>query len=147
MLDRTLQRNAARNLPDFPRYLWRELYGGVYGRTRRGFMGESLFHSVPYYKRAKDTLCTDKYNKLGQQASMGCVRLTVEDANGLRENCPEGTTVEIYDGKTRGRSGNRRRKNWINQIRTATGIRLIRMRKILAADGDVRDGERAGKNR
>ena len=62
------------------KYLWRELYGGVYGQYATRIHGGILFHSVPYYKRAKDTLCTDKYNKLGQQASMGCVRLTVEDA-------------------------------------------------------------------
>ena len=85
--------------------LWRCVWA-VRDADSRGI----LFHSVPHYKRAKDTLCTDKYNKLGQQASMGCVRLTVEDAKWIAENCPEGTTVEIYDGKTQGRSGNRRHK-------------------------------------
>ncbi len=67
--------------------------------------GESCSILCPYYKRAKDTLCTDKYNKLGQQASMGCVRLTVEDAKWIAENCPEGTTVEIYDGEDPGPLG------------------------------------------
>lgn len=47
------------------KYLWRELYGGVYGQYATRIHGGILFHSVPYYKRAKDTLCTDKYNKLG----------------------------------------------------------------------------------
>lgn len=28
---------------------------------------------------------------------MGCVRLTVEDAKWIADNCPSGTTVEIYD--------------------------------------------------
>ena len=87
------------------KYLWRELYGGVYGQYATRIHGGILFHSVPYYKRAKDTLCTDKYNKLGQQASMGCVRLTVEDAKWIAENCPEGTTVEIYDGEDPGPLG------------------------------------------
>ena len=45
----------------------------------------------------KSALCTEKYNKLGQQASMGCVRLTVEDAKWIADNCPSGTTVEIYE--------------------------------------------------
>ncbi len=81
------------------KYLWRELYGGVYGQYATRIHGESCSILCPYYKRAKDTLCTDKYNKLGQQASMGCVRLTVEDAKWIAENCPEGTTVEIYDGE------------------------------------------------
>lgn len=61
---------------------------------------------------------------------MGCVRLTVEDAKWIAENCPEGTTVEIYDGEDPGPLGKPEAQNWINQIRTATGIRLIRMRKI-----------------
>lgn len=79
------------------KYLWRELYGGVYGQYATRICGGVLFHSVPYYSKSKNSLCTDKYNKLGQQASMGCVRLTVEDAKWIAENCPEGTTVEIYD--------------------------------------------------
>ena len=56
-----------------------------------------MFHSVPYYKKSKSALCTEKYNKLGQQAFMGCVRLTVEDAKWIADNCPSGTTVEIYE--------------------------------------------------
>lgn len=79
------------------KYLWRELYGGVYGQYATRIHGGVLFHSVPYYRKDKGTLCTDKYNKLGQQASMGCVRLTVEDAKWIAENCPAGTVVEIYD--------------------------------------------------
>ena len=79
------------------KYLWRELYGGVYGQYATRIHGGVLFHSVPYYSKSKSSLCTDKYNKLGQQASMGCVRLTVEDAKWIAENCPVGTTVEIYD--------------------------------------------------
>lgn len=79
------------------KYLWRELYGGVYGQYATRIYRGILFHSVPYYRKDKSTLSADKYNKLGQQASMGCVRLTVEDAKWIVENCPEGTTVEIYD--------------------------------------------------
>ena len=79
------------------KYLWRELYGGVYGQYATRITGGVLFHSVPYYRKAKNTLCTDKYNKLGQQASLGCIRLTVEDAKWIAENCPSGTAVEIYE--------------------------------------------------
>lgn len=79
------------------KYRWRELYGHVYGQYATRIHGGILFHSVPYYRKAENTLCTDKYNKLGEQASMGCVRLTVEDAKWIAENCPEGTTVEIYE--------------------------------------------------
>ncbi len=79
------------------KYLWRELYGKVYGQYATRITGGVLFHSVPYYKKSKSALCTEKYNKLGQQASMGCVRLTVEDAKWIADNCPSGTTVEIYE--------------------------------------------------
>lgn len=79
------------------KYLWRELYGGVYGQYATRIHGGVLFHSVPYRRKSKNSLCTDKYNKLGQQASMGCIRLTVEDAKWIAENCPSGTVVEIYD--------------------------------------------------
>lgn len=87
------------------KYLWRELYGGVYGQYATRIHGGVLFHSVPYYRKAKNTLCTDKYNKLGQQASMGCVRLTTEDAKWIADNCPVGTTVEIYDDDNPGPLG------------------------------------------
>lgn len=87
------------------KYRWRELYGGVYGQYATRIHGGVLFHSVPYYRKSENTLCTDKYNKLGQQASMGCVRLTVEDAKWISENCPEGTTVEIYEDEDPGPLG------------------------------------------
>lgn len=87
------------------KYRWRELYGGVYGQYATRIYGGVLFHSVPYYKKSESALCTEKYNKLGQQASMGCVRLTVEDAKWIAEHCPEGTTVEIYDAEDPGPLG------------------------------------------
>lgn len=87
------------------KYRWRELYGGVYGQYATRIHGGVLFHSVPYYRKSENSLCTEKYNKLGQQASMGCVRLTVEDAKWISENCPEGTGVEIYEDDNPGPLG------------------------------------------
>lgn len=87
------------------KYVWRLLNGGVYGQYASRITGGVLFHSVPYASKNKATLYTDKYNKLGQQASMGCVRLTVEDAKWIYENCPSGTTVEIYDSEDPGPLG------------------------------------------
>ncbi len=87
------------------KYRWRELYGGVYGQYATRIHGAILFHSVPYYTKSNDNLCTDKYNKLGQQASMGCVRLTTEDAKWIADNCPSGTSVEIYDDEDPGPLG------------------------------------------
>lgn len=87
------------------KYRWRQLYGGVYGQYATRIYGGVLFHSVPYYRKSESALCTDKYNKLGQQASMGCVRLTVEDAKWIADYCPAGTTVEIYEAEEPGPLG------------------------------------------
>ena len=87
------------------KYTWRALYGGVYGQYAYRFNGSILFHSVPYYTEEKNTLETDEFNKLGEQASMGCVRMAVEDVKWLIENCPKGTTVEVYDSDDPGPLG------------------------------------------
>ncbi len=41
------------------KYLWRELYGKVYGQYATRITGGVLFHSVPYYKKSK-VLCAQK---------------------------------------------------------------------------------------
>lgn len=87
------------------KYIWRQLNGGVYGQYASRITGGVLFHSVPYASKNKSTLYWDKYNKLGQQASMGCVRLTVEDAKWIYDNCPSGTAVEVYDSEDPGPLG------------------------------------------
>lgn len=87
------------------KYKWRELYGKVYGQYAYRIHNSIMFHSVPYFSPSKDDLETEEYNKLGEAASLGCVRLAVEDAKWLVENCPEGTTVEIYEDKEAGPLG------------------------------------------
>lgn len=87
------------------KYLWRALYGGVYGQYAYRITGAILFHSVPYYTQDKGDLETEEYNKLGEAASLGCVRLSVADAKWLVDNCPQGTTVEIYDSPDPGPLG------------------------------------------
>ncbi len=77
-------------------YTWRLLQGDVYGQYAVRITGHILFHSVPYQKRAKDSLEWWEYDKLGTDASLGCIRLTVEDAKWIYDNCPKGTQVEFY---------------------------------------------------
>lgn len=79
------------------RYTWRLLSGNVYGQYATRISGPYLFHSVPYATQQKDDLEYEEYNKLGQAASLGCIRLSVEDAKWIYDNCPKGTTVVIYD--------------------------------------------------
>lgn len=77
---------------------WHALYNNVYGQYISGISGDFLFHSVPYATMGKkSTLEIEEFNKLGQEASMGCVRLAVEDTKWIYENCPIGTHVKIYD--------------------------------------------------
>ncbi len=80
------------------KYTWRLLSGNVYGQYATRITGHYLFHSVPYFTQSKSDLEYEEYNKLGEAASLGCVRLSVEDAKWIYDNCPKGTTVTIYDG-------------------------------------------------
>jgi lipoprotein-anchoring transpeptidase ErfK/SrfK len=79
------------------KYVWRPLHGGTYGQYATRIYGHYLFHSVPYSAQRKDTLLSSEYNKLGEPASQGCIRLTVEDAKWIYDNCHIGTRVVIYD--------------------------------------------------
>ncbi len=77
---------------------WRQLTGGVYGQYITRFNGSILFHSVPYFSQDPSNLEYEEYNKLGQAASAGCVRLAVIDAKWIYDNCTgNGTTVIVYD--------------------------------------------------
>ena len=77
---------------------WGWLSGNVYGQYYTRITGDILFHSVPYFKKAKNQLEWEEYNKLGTFASKGCVRMTVRDVKWIYDNCPKGTQVKIYDG-------------------------------------------------
>ncbi|NLP33831.1 MAG: L,D-transpeptidase family protein [Clostridiales bacterium] len=82
------------------KYRWKALMGDVWGQYSTRIVGGVLFHSVYYYEyKNPATLATKQYNKLGSAASHGCIRLTVEDAKWIYDNCPVGTTVVIYDDK------------------------------------------------
>ena len=80
------------------KYEWRPLFGDVWGRYATRITGHILFHSVPYFEKDKTTLEYEEYNKLGTQASAGCIRLNVEDVKWIYDNCPVGTTVKMYRG-------------------------------------------------
>lgn len=79
------------------KYSWHTLAGPCYGQYCTRITGSVLFHSVPYYTLHKYDLEYKQYNKLGRQASMGCVRLPCSDAKWIYDNCPVGTTVVIYN--------------------------------------------------
>ena len=78
-------------------YVWRQLVDGSYGRYAVRFNKGILFHSVPYTKTSWDALKWEQYNLLGQPASLGCVRLSVNDAKWIYDYVPKGSTVIVYD--------------------------------------------------
>ncbi len=78
------------------KYRWHLLNGGVYGQYCTRITGHILFHSVPYSSNSPDSLKYTAYDKLGTKASAGCIRLTVQDAMWIYNNCSSGTYVEFY---------------------------------------------------
>lgn len=88
------------------KYEWRALVGNVYGQYATRIVGSILFHSVPY-ERMKDKSSLEywEYDKLGETASAGCVRLKVEDAKWIYDNCKKGTKVEFYASSNPGPLG------------------------------------------
>lgn len=78
-------------------YNWRLMVDGTYGQYAVRFYKSILFHSVPYLSASPDSLSAAEYNKLGEAASHGCVRLAAADAKWIYDNCKKGTTVIVYD--------------------------------------------------
>ncbi len=77
---------------------WHALFENEYGQYCTRIVGHILFHSVPYFSENENDLNTANYNMLGEKDSLGCVRLKVEDAKWIYDNCPIGTRVTIFDG-------------------------------------------------
>lgn len=76
---------------------WHYLVGGVVGQYCTRIYSGILFHSVPYTAQDKGSLQPGEYNKLGQAASHGCIRMRVSDVKWIYDNCPAGTYVVISD--------------------------------------------------
>ncbi|MDD7209405.1 MAG: L,D-transpeptidase [Lachnospiraceae bacterium] len=81
------------------KYRWHALYHNSYGQYCTRIHGSYLFHSVPYYGASKNKVSTEGYNKLGEQASAGCIRLAVTDAKWIYDHCRVGTKVVIGESK------------------------------------------------
>ena len=78
-------------------YDWRMMVDRTWGQYAVRFNGHILFHSVPYFSKNHGDLEWEQYNILGQSASLGCVRLSVEDAKWIYDNCKVGTQVVVYE--------------------------------------------------
>ncbi|MEE0913312.1 MAG: DUF5011 domain-containing protein [Ruminococcus sp.] len=101
-------KNNATILGDFTLYFkneWVALYNNVYGHYVSGISGDYLFHSVPYETTSPDSLEDEEFNKLGEEASLGCVRMATADVKWIYENCPRNTKIKIYDDENAGPLG------------------------------------------
>ena len=63
-----------------------------YAKWATRIVGGILFHSVTYSASKRPS---GSVSSLGRKASHGCIRLSVEDAKWIYDNCPRGTTVVI----------------------------------------------------
>lgn len=87
-------------------YDWRLMVDGSWAQYAVRFNGMILFHSVPYHSKNPADLEWDQYNLLGQNVSLGCVRLAVKDVKWIYDNCKKGTKVVVYaDDETSGPLG------------------------------------------
>lgn len=79
------------------RYRWHYLYDNCWGQYATRIVGHILFHSVPYNTENPADLEYEEYNLLGTPASLGCIRMKVEDVKWVYDNCPQGFPCVIYD--------------------------------------------------
>lgn len=84
---------------------WLGLLNNVYGHYVSGISGNYLFHSVPYETASANSLETEEFNKLGEEASLGCVRMATADVKWIYDNCPNNTPIKIYDDDNAGPLG------------------------------------------
>ncbi|MDO5033409.1 MAG: L,D-transpeptidase [Eubacteriales bacterium] len=80
-----------------------KLYSGFmmdasYGQYCSEFLQYHYLHAVPSYGGVEEAgVSWEDYNKLGQVASHGCIRLETKAAKWIYDYCREGTPVEILE--------------------------------------------------
>lgn len=91
---------GAKNLK--AKYRTAKLSGGKsYAEFLVRFKGAKCMHTVPYSKRnTKGYVNKNEFNKLGTPASAGCVRMPYKLAKFIYNNCPVGTPVIVFKGKS-----------------------------------------------
>ena len=73
-------------------------WGNSYARYWTRINGSIAFHSPIYTAVSNTAMKIGSYNKLGQRASHGCIRLAVWDAKWIYDNIGKGTVVSIVEG-------------------------------------------------
>ena len=73
-------------------------WGNSYARYWTRINSSIAFHSPIYTSVSNTAMKIGSYNKLGQRASHGCIRLAVWDAKWIYDNIGAGTVVSIVEG-------------------------------------------------
>lgn len=99
-------------------HIWCRMVDWTYSQYSYFIHSDIMFHSVPmaldynitagvfpnpvysvyspnYVQYTKSRVEVDEFNKLGELASLGCIRLTVADSKWIYDNCPTGTPTVI----------------------------------------------------
>ncbi len=71
---------------------------GTYAQYWTRMDASNAFHSVIYASEDPMSLKTGSYTGLGKRASHGCIRLMIEDAKWIYQNCGKGTQAVVYEG-------------------------------------------------
>ncbi len=87
------------------KYDFKALFYKSYGQYCSRIYGSILFHSSGNNSLNKNDLNAADFNQLGEGVSHGCIRLTVEDAKWIYDNCPSGTEVVVYEDENPGPLG------------------------------------------
>lgn len=82
------------------KYRWKYMHENCYTQYATRITGHYLFHSIPYSKAKPNTMWYNSYNKLGNFASAGCVRLRAIDAKWIYDHCPVKTKTVVVYSKT-----------------------------------------------
>lgn len=69
----------------------------IYAKYATRIINGILFHSILFNTRQSESPTWASNHALGSKASHGCIRLRVEDAKWISENCLIGTQVRIFD--------------------------------------------------
>lgn len=105
-IGRATPRSGTYKLKKYGGWEWKGLQGDVYGQYATQITGNILFHSVPYTRKYDNSsLEYWEYDKLGTNASLGCIRLTVANAKWIYDNCQTGTLVTFYSDSNPGPLG------------------------------------------
>ena len=86
------------------KYRYRSLFNNSFSQWAVRIQGNILFHTVPYAGYGNNnTLKAEEYNKLGEGASLGCIRMPCEGVKWIFDYCPSGKTqVVIFRSDAKG---------------------------------------------